>query len=291
MKTSSPVRPLVAYSALAYAISWGLILTFLASKGFRFADISLGDGFVIFLCMLAGPSVSGLLLTWRLDGRRGLAEMAERARRWRVQPRWLVVALGTNLVVYLAVLGTLAVLVSPHFVPGFQPIGLVIGLMAGGLEELGWTGFATPRLLSRWSPLRAGLALGLVWATWHALADFTGNGAAMGGQWLPYFLVYWVVTLTAYRVLMTFVYAHTRSLLIAMLMHASYTGWQFTLSPGTSGDQSFIWQVLLAITFVAIATLVAVRDHRGAFASERNGTSYQGHAHRDVLPGPAEPLW
>jgi membrane protease YdiL (CAAX protease family) len=285
MKASSPVRPLVAFFGLAYAISWGLILGLLASKGFRFSDISLGDGFVIFLCMLAGPSLGGLLLTWRLDGRRGLAEVAERAWRWRVRPRWLAMALGTNPVVYLAILGTLAILVSPAFAPGFQPIGLVIGLLAGGVEELGWTGFATPRLLSRWTPLRAGLTLGLVWATWHALADFTGNSATMGGQWLPYFFIYWIVTLTAYRVLMTFVYAHTRSLLVAMVMHASYTGWQFALSPGTSGDQSFIWQALLAIAFVAIATVVALRERSGALSSEREPTPLREPARREALPG------
>ena len=258
--SSSSFGPVVAFILLTYAITWGLILTFLASKGFRLADISLADGFVMLLCMLAGPSLSGLLLTWRLEGRRGLAKMAERARRWRVQPAWLAVALGTNPVVYLLILVSLTVLVSAAFAPGFQPIGLVIGLMAGCIEELGWTGFATPRLLSRWSTLRAGIVLGLIWATWHGLADFAGNSDDMGAQWLPYFLVYWMVTLTAYRVLMTFVYTHTRSLLVAMLMHASYTGWQFTLSPGTTGQQSLVWQALLAIAFVSIAVLMAARE-------------------------------
>jgi len=256
----SPIRPLIAYVLLTYAISWGLLLTFLASKGFRFEDISLSDGFVMFLCMLVGPSVSGLLLTWRLEGRAGLSRMAERARRWRVQPAWLAVALGTNPIVFLVILLTLTVLVSSAFAPGFQPIGLVIGLMAGCIEELGWTGFATPRLLSRWSPVRAGLVLGLIWATWHGLADFAGNSDDLGARWLPYFLVYWVVTLTAYRVLMTFVYTHTRSLLVAMLMHASYTGWQFTLSPGTTGQQSLVWQALLAIAFVSIAVLMVAHE-------------------------------
>jgi membrane protease YdiL (CAAX protease family) len=262
----SPIRPLIAYFLLTYAITWGLLLTFLASKGFRFEDISLSDGFVMFLCMLAGPSISGLLLTWRLEGRAGLSRMAERAGRWRVQPVWLAVALGTNPVVYLVILLTLTVLVSTAFAPGFQPIGLVIGLMAGCIEELGWTGFATPRLLSRGSPLRAGIVLGLIWATWHGLADFAGNSDDLGAQWLPYFLVYWVVTLTAYRVLMTFVYTHTRSLLVAMLMHASYTGWQFTLSPGTTGQQSLVWQALLAIAFVSIATVMAARERTGGKA-------------------------
>jgi membrane protease YdiL (CAAX protease family) len=285
MKASPPVRPVIAYFGLAYASSWGLILGFLASKGFRFTDVSLGEGFLIFLCMLAGPSFSGLLLTWRLDGRSGLADVAERARRWQVEPRWLAVALGTNPVVYLTILGTLTILVSPAFAPGFQPIGLVIGLLAGVVEELGWTGFATPRLLCRWSPLRAGLTLGLVWATWHALADFTGNSATIGGQWLPYFFIYWIVTLTAYRVLMTFAYAHTRSLLVAMVMHASYTGWQFALSPGTSGDQTFVWQALLAMAFVAIAAVVAVRERSHALASERLATPPREPALREAVPG------
>jgi membrane protease YdiL (CAAX protease family) len=259
--TASPTRPLVAYVVLTYAITWGLLLTFLASKGFRFADLSMGDALVMFLCMLAGPSLSGVLLTWRFAGRTGLSEMAQRAMRWRVRPMWLAVALGTNPAVFLAILGTLALLVSPVYAPGFQPIGLAIGLMAGVVEELGWTGFATPRLLSRWSPLRAGIALGLIWATWHALADYAGNIDTLGAQWLPYFLVYWVVTLTAYRVLMTFVYAHTRSLLVAMLMHASYTGWQLTLAPGTSPEESFLWQGLLAVVFVSVAVVMAVREH------------------------------
>jgi uncharacterized protein len=258
---SSPIRPLIAYVLLTYAITWGLLLTFLASRDFQFAGLSLGDALVMVLCMLAGPSLSGVLLTWRLSGRRGLTDLVTRARRWRVEPRWLAVALGTNPIASLAILGTLALLVSPVYAPGFQPIGLVIGLLAGVIEELGWTGFATPRLLSRWSPLRAGIALGLTWATWHALADYAGNIDALGAQWLPYFLVYWVVTLTAYRVLMTFVYAHTRSLLVAMLMHASYTGWQLTLAPGTSPDESFVWQALLAIAFVSVAVAMAVREH------------------------------
>lgn len=266
--SSSPTRPLATYFLLTYAISWGLILAFLAARGFRFTELSLADGLVILLCMLAGPSVSGLLLTWRLEGRSGLAALAKRARRWRVESRWLALALGTNPLVYLLILSTLVTLVSPVYAPGFQPIGLVIGLVAGCIEEIGWTGFATPRLLSRWSPLRAGLALGLTWATWHALADFTGNSSTLGGQWLPYFLIYWVATLTAYRVLMTFVYAHTRSLLVAMLMHASYTGWQYALSPGTTGDQSLVWQVPLAVALIAIAAVVALREGRTWMATK-----------------------
>jgi membrane protease YdiL (CAAX protease family) len=37
-------------------------------------------------------------------------------------------------------------------------------------EELGWRGYALPRLLARTSPLKAGLVLGLVWTLWHVPA-------------------------------------------------------------------------------------------------------------------------
>src|SRR4051812_9924328 len=60
--------PLVAYFLLAYALTWGLILVFLASKGFRFSEIGATDALVLFPCMLVGPSLSGLLLTWVVGG-------------------------------------------------------------------------------------------------------------------------------------------------------------------------------------------------------------------------------
>jgi membrane protease YdiL (CAAX protease family) len=265
----SSLRPLVAYFLLTFAITWGLILGFLGSKGFRLAEVTREDALLLFAFMLAGPCVSGLLLTWRTDGRSGLAGLAARIRRWPVPMSWFALAIGTNPIVLLVILTALTLVVSPSFAPGFQPIGLAIGLIAGCVEEIGWTGFATPRLVARWSPVRSGLILGMLWASWHALADFAGNGAAMGSAWLPYFLVYWLVTLTAYRVLMTIVYAHTGSVLVAMLMHASYTGWQLTLSPATSGSESFIWQSAFAVAMVIVTAVVVAREGRAGFSVPR----------------------
>jgi membrane protease YdiL (CAAX protease family) len=48
------------------------------------------------------------------------------------------------------------------------PPGLVAALFIGSLqEELGWRGYALPRLLSRWGGVRASLVLGAAWACWH----------------------------------------------------------------------------------------------------------------------------
>jgi hypothetical protein len=56
---------------------------------------------------------------------------------------------------------------------------------------------------------------------WHVLVDYRQNFNSLGTAWLLQFAVFYVEALTAYRLLMTWVYANTQSLLLAVLMHAS----------------------------------------------------------------------
>ena len=50
--------------------------------------------------------------------------------------------------------------------------GIVVALVAGFIEELGWTGFAVPVLRRRYGVLATGLIVGFVWAAWHLLVAF-----------------------------------------------------------------------------------------------------------------------
>jgi membrane protease YdiL (CAAX protease family) len=257
-------HPLQAYFALAYGITWGAILAYLASPGFDLTKIGMPEALVIFGFMAAGPSAAGLLLTTLLEGRQGLRELAGRYVHVRVPLRWYALALLTTPLLLLAVLLPLWTWVSSNYAPAFLPFGVMAGLLAGAFEEIGWTGFATPRLLDRFSFLRAGLVLGVAWAAWHALADFSGNAAAMGiGPWLVWFVVYWLIPLTGYRVLMTWAYAHHRSLALAVLMHASYTGWlaalTMNMAAGT-GLAALAWSAPLAIGIWALVAVVALRS-------------------------------
>jgi len=257
--------PVSSYCALTYGISWGGILIVVSAAGFNLVELRPLDTGLIFVSMLLGPSSSGLTLTALLKGREGMRRLGSRVAHWRVGLRWYVVALMTMPLLLLATLWPLSVFVDPAYAPRFQWPLFAIGLVAGSFEEIGWTGFATPRLLARQRLVIVGLLLGLVWALWHVLVDFRQNFNTLGTAWLLEFAVFYVAALTAYRLLMTWVYANTQSLLLAVLMHASYTGWLFVLYPATSFKQGFVWQTAFAVAlWIVVAVVMAGFVRRGS---------------------------
>jgi len=129
-------------------------------------------------------------------------------------------------------------------------ISLGYGLAAGIFEELGWTGFAIPRMRLRYGVLATGLIVGLLWGVWHFLTNYLGAGDASGALSLANFVLgqlFAIAVLPAYRVLMVWVYDRTRSLPLAMLMHASLTAsWLIAMPVGISGLPFFTWYLVLA---------------------------------------------
>ena len=56
---------------------------------------------------------------------------------------------------------------SPVFTPNFSPLGILFSIPAGLLEEIGWTGFALPRLLAKKNFLTSTIIVGVSWGLWH----------------------------------------------------------------------------------------------------------------------------
>jgi uncharacterized protein len=225
-------HPVLTYFALTFVISWGAGLI-VAGPGAFLGTKELSEERVLFvlvvLAALAGPPVAGILLTGLVDGRAGLRELRSRLLKWRVGARWYAVALLTVPLVDGAVLLALS-LISPEFLPGilatsdkasFLLMGVAVGLSAGIFEELGWTGFAIPRMKLRYGVLSTGLIVGLLWGAWH-YPLFSGSGTSSVALGLAIVLVRLFSWLPAYRVLLVWIYDRTdESLLVVMLMHAS----------------------------------------------------------------------
>jgi membrane protease YdiL (CAAX protease family) len=259
-------HPLVSYFVLAYGITWGSIFAFLASRGFQFASLQIQDTsilfVIIFLAMLLGPSTSGLVLTAVLDGRNGLRELWLRIRCWQVSLPWYAVALLTVPTLTLMIFSTLGMFAASIYAPSFRIALGIAGLAAGCFEEIGWTGFATPRLINKHNPLKAGFILGILWACWHMLADFSGNISSLSiTEWIAWFVIYWILPLTAYRILMTWVYSQTQSVFLGQLMHASYTGWLIVLSPDTP-KTDLLWEAIFAVILWILVGLIALSQRQ-----------------------------
>ena len=270
-KTFVMRQPVVTYFVLTFLISWGGILVVLGPGAFTGAT-SPTEGLLplVYLAMFAGPSVAGILMTGLVDGKAGFHDLRSRLLRWRVGVRWYMVPLLTAPLVVTAVLLPLS-LSFAGFLPGvfasddkvsLLVIGLAAGLMTGFCEELGWTGFVVPRLRLRCGVLTTGLIVGLLWGAWHFPLFSSGDlsGALPLALFLPVQLFSF---LSAYRVLMVWVYDRTGSLLVAMLMHASLTASTLILQPlDVAGMRALTYDLVLAAALWLLIAALAMANGR-----------------------------
>jgi membrane protease YdiL (CAAX protease family) len=212
-----------------------------------------------FPSMILGPALAGIALTALLNRRMGLAELLSRMRRVRLAPRWFIIACLLAPGVLLVVLCAMAVVISPVFAPGLFPLGVVFGPIAGLFEEIGWSGFAYPRLQQRYGAIGGGTILGVIWGLWHLpVLDFMG-AASPHGAYFPMFFAAFVAVVTPLRVLIGMLSQRTGSVAMAQLMHASLTGSLALLSPSSvSPAQEAAWYAVYAGTLWLVLAVVAV---------------------------------
>jgi len=260
MRIDTLVRrhPVLTYFGLAFAISWAGCALTAGPKFLRGEPLQAVDGLLVFLAMLLGPSLAGIAMTAFLDGKDGLRELRSRMMRGRVGAAWYMTPLVFPILIVI-VLAALGAFVSREFARTFAVLGIPIGLMAGFFEEIGWTGFALPRMLDTRSVLFVAVGLGLVHTIWHLAADFLTASGSRAAYWLPHFAAF-IVSMTAMRVIVVWAYVNTKSVLLAQLVHASSTGFLAVLVPlalSPARDTLFYW-VYSAVLWGAVAVVVAV---------------------------------
>jgi membrane protease YdiL (CAAX protease family) len=219
---------------------------------------------LLFLGMLLGPSIAGIVMTGVESGKAGYRELLGRLRIWRVPIKWYAMALLTAPLLLGLTIFMLS-LTSENFIPPIlsaedkiSPIigGIIAGILVGIFEELGWTGFALPKLRKRFSMLATGLLMGFFWGLWHAPL-FLGSLNSTGNvPRIIYLAVLLFTVLPAYRVLMVWVYDNTKSLLVGMLMHVPQTIFVVTVPLNVIGGQAVIYNlVYTAGLYILIAII------------------------------------
>jgi membrane protease YdiL (CAAX protease family) len=261
---------LLLYFVGAYAWTWSLnLVKILAQRDI----VSVPVPFIVLdIAAGLGPLVAALAVTSYEAGGAGRRALLGQLLRWRVPARWYVVAvLGPIVLTATAFGGWVATGGSAPPADALAqwtllPVFFVYILLAGGGvdEELGWRGYALPRLQQRYGALIASVILGLFWAGWHIPAWFT-QGSGQNVISFPAF----VVNVTAAAIIFTWLYNSTgASLPVVILAHTIFdlctTGpWSralFALPPDQSGLDPF--NLLTAAVLIAAIGVVLATDAR-----------------------------
>jgi membrane protease YdiL (CAAX protease family) len=173
-------QSLVRYFILAFALSWIVEFALIASQE-RWIDPPLP--FSLHYLASYGPALAAILVTGLTAGKRGLSELFGRVLKWRVGWRWLMVSalfpvalFALGLVVARILTGewpAVSDLGQVNYLPYLGAGALPFWFLTYGLgEEIGWRGFALPRLQRNRTAASSTLILGLLWALWHTPAFF-----------------------------------------------------------------------------------------------------------------------
>ncbi len=264
----------LTYAALTILISWGCLALALGPGAFPASADQL-QSVTAGLAILAGPTLAALLLIGLLDGATGYRELRSRLLRWRLPLGWYAVAVLIAPAV-AAVTSFGLGFFAPRYLPailtssdrgGLLTAALASSVMIGLFEELGWTGFAVPRLRRRHDVFAAGLLLGLVWGVWHFPLFWEGSSFAttLGLALLLARLFSW---LPPFRTLMVWVHDRTDSLLLVVLMHVSLVLSTLLLQPAVSGSSLLVYILVWAAVLWAASLALTAAGRRGQRAPE-----------------------
>jgi len=252
-------HPVVTYFALVYALSWACWIPLAIAKpsasSVPFLAVAIvGNGM---------PSLLGIALTALVSGKTGLAELFGRLGRVRQPLTWYAAALLLVPALQLAAAGIPALLGVATITIAFSSFTVLQSAASGLDEELGWRGFALPRMQARRPAFTASLLLGALWGLWH-LPLMIARGLPLTTAGLIQ-LVFFILLVTAWAVLFTWVYNNTNgSLFLMVLMHTVLDIAALTIQ-ASNWIGSALWLALIWAT----VTLVVTKE--GAARLSRSG--------------------
>ena len=224
-----------SFVVLAYAITWVLLAPWfyvfnvvyqekIPAWMWIFAPLAFVGGW--------GPTVAALIVSARTGRRHAVRQLVGTLGQWRIPWPWY---LTTLILPPLATAVSLLVVdrgatILRQFDLGAAlanlPIAYALALPFGPLgEELGWRGFALPRMMPRFGPVKASLLLGIIWTFWHVPMMLWSPGAsipAFMGLTFTSVAIY-LIQITSITILMTCLFLSTNgSVLLAILAHMTF---------------------------------------------------------------------
>jgi uncharacterized protein len=227
---------------------------------------------VVPVVILFIPALIAIALSALSDGKSGVRSLLGKLTQWRISFKWVLIAVVLAFVMRLTIslialgLGLIPAIQVRSMLPA-QYIVLASMLFIFALpEELGWRGYALPRLLQQHSALAASLVIGVLWGSLHLALHLSGMMYA-GLPVLPTLL-----QLIGLSVIITWLNTHTGgNVLLTSLFHAAQSFFVI-LNEGIPLMQ-LVW--IMAGVYLASAFIIALVS-RSSFAKKPVTTIQQG---------------
>jgi membrane protease YdiL (CAAX protease family) len=243
--------PLISFFVLAYVLAWSGTI----------AEVELHPSWLptLLLDFLVNwaPGMAGLIVIAILQGGSGMRALLRPLLWWHVHPGWYLLVLGLAPLVVLTAIGVGMLFGGPvpvfskALTPRLALLPILLFFNTG--EEVGWRGFALPRLQSRFTPLVASLILGVIWGLWHA-PNYVLTGRSL-------LLIVFLPSVMAQTFLMTWIYNRTAgNLLLLALFHWSWDSMLELIAPAWLPPAGVVSMFIIATTIsVVLAIIVATR--------------------------------
>ena len=260
-------HPLTSYFMMAFLFSWICLIPFILSQweilpnSKNFAIFHIANAFV-------GPMLSAYIMIRTLEGKEAWKHFRKSMYQLKIGFKWYIFAL--LVIPALMFMGMMIVNggfpafkgLSPSFF-AIYPIFLVVVFYGGGPfpEEIGWRGFALPRMQEKFGTLRASVLLGFLWSCWHLPQFLThsqhGGPGTHFHTFATNFLIFTVACI-ATTIVLTWVYNKKQgNLFSVMLVHASINTFSM-IQPYTTNPHLKDIDISFTIGFAVLAVIVLI---------------------------------
>lgn len=247
---------LLLFFFLAYALMWACFISVAKLR----IPANTVIGYSLLLLGAIAPSLAAIFVTKRSEGSSGVRALLAPIFQGQVAARWYVFAVGYIVAVKLIATVLYRILTGawPHF--GTTPLYVLLYVLPFAVlistpfqagEEVGWRGYALPRMAQRFGLGPASVLLGFIWAFWHLPQFFIPETDTYGQSFAVF-----VIQVTAMSVAMAWLWARSnRSLLLTMLMHASVNNLKDIVPAAVPGAHNTFRLNASLISWLGIAIL------------------------------------
>lgn len=268
-QSQSSASELKRFFILTYTITWISFGAFVLCWKFIYDEKT--PSWLYFLLLGGyGPTIAAIYLSRKNGGPGAVKRLFSKILIWRVSVVWYLFVLAIPLILYaMAMVLSDTSMASLHpiswnrlsaSIPGYLLAALPFGPLA---EELGWRGYAMPKLLKRWTPVKASIILGIIWTFWHTpLFWFPGATFPPAMEVSMITVLLYLFMTIAEAIIFTFVLLRTRgSVLLAILFHLMLNASSNILYAGLpsidKAQRIDIWQ-LHTLLIVVLALICAL---------------------------------